>query len=118
MPRGGNAERAMQGSWRQEYGAADAGGPRAQQAGKLETRALFAGSQGGTVAPPSGNTCAPRSAARGSDGVATAGDDRKMNNKPLEREPIDRVRARLEALLKANATPQATAGGWSKMSDE
>ena len=27
---------------------------------KLETRALFAGSQGGTVAPPSGNTCAPR----------------------------------------------------------
>jgi hypothetical protein len=27
----------------------------------LETRALFAGSQGGTVAPPSGNTCAPRS---------------------------------------------------------
>src|SRR2546429_4708269 len=41
-----------------------------------------------------------------------------MNNKPLEREPIDRVRARLEALLKANAAPQATAGGWSKMSDE
>jgi uncharacterized lipoprotein NlpE involved in copper resistance len=26
-----------------------------------------------------------------------------MNNEPLEREPIDRVRARLEALLKANA---------------
>src|SRR5260370_7230791 len=60
MPRGGRAERAMQGSWRQEQGAAHAGGPRAQQAGKLETRALFAGSQGGTVAPPSGNTCAPR----------------------------------------------------------
>src|SRR5438034_7248128 len=60
MPRGGHAERAMQGSWRQEYGAAHAGGPRTQQAGKLETRALFAGSQGGTVAPPSGNTCAPR----------------------------------------------------------
>jgi len=36
-------------------------------------------------------------------GGATAGDDRKMNNEPLEREPIDRVRARLEALLKANA---------------
>src|SRR5215831_5941486 len=35
-------------------------------------------------------------------GGATAGDDRKMNNEPLEREPIDRVRARLEALLKAN----------------
>src|SRR6516164_9755223 len=33
---------------------------RAQQAGKLETRALFAGSQGGTVAPAGGNTCAPR----------------------------------------------------------
>ena len=41
-----------------------------------------------------------------------------MNNEPLECEPIDRVRARLEALLKANAAPQATAGGWSKMSDE
>ena len=61
MPRGGHAERAMQGSWRQEYGAADAGGPRAEQASKLETRALFAGSQGGTVAPAGGNTCAPRS---------------------------------------------------------
>jgi hypothetical protein len=29
-----------------------------------------------------------------------------MNNEPLEREPIDRVRARLEALLKANAAPR------------
>jgi hypothetical protein len=43
-----------------EYRAADAGGPRAEQAGKLETRALFAGSQGGTAG---GNTCAPLSAA-------------------------------------------------------
>jgi len=34
---------------------------RAQQAGKLETRALFAGSQGGTLAPAGGNACAPRS---------------------------------------------------------
>src|SRR5438132_1824221 len=51
----------MQGSWRQEHGAAHAGGPRAQQAGKLETRALFAGSQGGTVAPARGTTYAPRS---------------------------------------------------------
>src|SRR5438132_12171710 len=42
-------------------------------------------------------------------GGATAGDDRKMNNKPLEREPIDRVRARLEALLKANAAPRCGA---------
>jgi len=48
-------------SWWQEHGAAHAGGPKAQQAGKLETRALFAGSQGGTVAPAGGNTCAPRS---------------------------------------------------------
>src|SRR5260370_853932 len=38
-------------------------------------------------------------------GGATAGDDRKMNNEPLEREPNDRLRARLEALLKANAAP-------------
>jgi len=42
-------------------------------------------------------------------GGATAGDDRKMNNKPLEREPIDRMRARLEALLKANAAPRCGA---------
>src|SRR5947209_8297346 len=46
----------------QEHGAAHAGGPRAQQAGKLETRALFAGSQGGTVARAGGNTCGPQSA--------------------------------------------------------
>src|SRR5438132_11977017 len=32
---------------------------RAQQTGKLETRALFAASQGGTVAAAVGNTCAP-----------------------------------------------------------
>jgi hypothetical protein len=31
-------------------------------------------------------------------GGATAGDGRKMSNEPLEREPIDRMRARLEAL--------------------
>src|SRR5262245_41952222 len=42
-------------------------------------------------------------------GRATAGDDRKMNNEPLEREPIDRMRARLEALLKANAAPRCGA---------
>ena len=39
-------------------------------------------------------------------GGATAGHDRKMNNEPLEREPLDRVRARSEALLKANAAPR------------
>jgi hypothetical protein len=61
MPRGGHAERALQASWRQEHGAAHAGGPRAQQASKLETRALFEGSQGGTVARPGCNTCAPQS---------------------------------------------------------
>src|SRR5262249_55701306 len=38
-----------------------AGGPSAQQAGKLETRALFAGSQGGTVARTGGNACGPLS---------------------------------------------------------
>jgi len=42
-------------------------------------------------------------------GGATAGDDREMNNEPLERKPIDRVRARLEALLKANAAPRCGA---------
>jgi hypothetical protein len=48
---------------------------------------------------------------RGNEGPggATAGDDRKMNNEPLERKPIDRVRARLEALLKANAAPRCGA---------
>src|SRR2546430_4024867 len=45
-----------------KHGAAHARGPRAQQAGKLETWALFAGSQGGTVARPSGNTCGSLSA--------------------------------------------------------
>src|SRR5437764_10670684 len=52
---------ALQASRWQEHRAADAGGPRAQQAGKLETRALFAGSQGGTVARAGGNTCTPLS---------------------------------------------------------
>src|SRR5436190_10208805 len=33
----------------------------------------------------------------------------RMNNEPLEREPIDRVRARLEALLKANAASRCGA---------
>jgi hypothetical protein len=32
-----------------------------------------------------------------------------MSDEPLEREPIDRVRARLEALLKANAAPRCGA---------
>jgi hypothetical protein len=43
LPSGSHAERPVQGSRRQEYWAADAGGPRAQQASKLETR--------GTIAP-------------------------------------------------------------------
>src|SRR5258708_22398983 len=57
--------------------------------------------------------------ARNTDWPRSTGDDRKMNNKPLEREPmnneplerepIDRVRARLEALLKANAAPRCGA---------
>src|SRR5215467_14855995 len=62
LPGCGHAERALQASWWQEHGAADTGGPRAQQAGKLETRALFAGSQGGTVARAGGNACGPLSA--------------------------------------------------------
>src|SRR5512132_4418479 len=62
LPGCGHAERALQASWWQEHGAAHAGGPRAQQAGKLETRALFAGSQGGTVARAGGNACGPLSA--------------------------------------------------------
>jgi hypothetical protein len=32
-----------------------------------------------------------------------------MNDEPLEREPIDRVRARSEALLKGNAAPRCGA---------
>src|SRR4030095_6170761 len=59
-------------SWWQEHGAAHAGGPRAQQAGKLETRALFAGSQGGTGGPAGGNTFAPLSAHVGSIGFSEA----------------------------------------------
>ncbi len=59
MLRGGHAEWPVQGSRWQEHGAAHARGPRAQQAGKLETRALFAGSQGETVARAGGNTCGP-----------------------------------------------------------
>jgi hypothetical protein len=62
LPGCGHAERALQASWWQEHGAAHPGGPRAQQAGKLETRALFAGSQGGTVTRAGGNTCGPLSA--------------------------------------------------------
>src|SRR5436190_23820671 len=57
----GDAERPLRVSWGQEHGAAHARGSRAQPAGKLETRALFAGSQGGTVARAGGNICAPRS---------------------------------------------------------
>src|SRR2546421_12315921 len=45
-------------------------------------------------------------------GGATAGDDRKMNNEPLEREPIDHMRARLEALFKANAAPRCALQAW------
>src|SRR5262245_19502115 len=60
------AERALQASWWQEHGAAHAGGPRAQQASKLETRLLLSRSQGGTVARAGGNTRAPLSAHVGS----------------------------------------------------
>src|SRR6266508_6371208 len=33
----------------------------------------------------------------------------KMSNEPVEREPIERVRARLDALAKANAAPRCGA---------
>src|SRR5262249_53250202 len=59
---------ALQASWWQEHGAAHAGGPRAQQAGKLETRLLLSRSDGRTLGPAGGNTCAPRSAPVGSLG--------------------------------------------------
>jgi hypothetical protein len=62
MPSGSHAERPVQGSRRQEYWAAHAAGPRAQQASKLEAWTLFARSEGGTVARAGGNTCAPLSA--------------------------------------------------------
>jgi hypothetical protein len=42
-------------------------------------------------------------------GGATAGDGRKMSNEPLVREPIECVRARLAALVKANAAPRCGA---------
>jgi hypothetical protein len=60
LPGCGHAERTLQASRWQGHGAAHARGPRAQQASKLETRALFAASQGGTVERAGGNTCAPR----------------------------------------------------------
>ena len=62
MPGCGHAERALQASWWQEHGAAHAGGPRAQQASKLETRLLLSRSEGGTVARAGGNACGPPSA--------------------------------------------------------
>src|SRR5262249_14046043 len=47
----------------------------------------------------------------GDGGGATAGRWSKMSDEPLarEREPIERVRARLEALVRANAAPRCGA---------
>jgi hypothetical protein len=59
LPSSSHAERPVQGSRRQEYWAADARGPRAQQAGKLETRLLLSRSQGGTVARARRDVCRP-----------------------------------------------------------
>src|SRR5215467_9192626 len=93
LPGCGHAERALQASWWQEHGAAHARGPRAQQAGKLETRALF-------FTPTEG-------------GQAVVAGDKVMSrsDEPLarEREPIERVRACLEALVMANAAPRCGA---------
>src|SRR5262249_44898619 len=60
----------VQGSRRQEYWAADAGGPRAEQASKLEARLLLSRSEGGTVARAGRNACAPLSAHAGSIGFS------------------------------------------------
>src|SRR5215813_9907479 len=67
---GSPAERPVQGSRRQEYWAADAGGPRAEQAGKVEARLLLSRSEGGTVARAGRNACAPLSAHVGSIGFS------------------------------------------------
>src|SRR5262249_11534259 len=64
-----------------EYWAADAGGPRAEQAGKVEARLLLSRSEGGTVARAGGNTCAPLSAHVGS----------LVGNRTLSRAPNDRL---------------------------
>src|SRR5215831_6814362 len=69
VPGGGHAERAMQGSWRQEHGTTHARGPRAEQAGKLEARLLFPRSQGRTLARTGGSACAPLSAHHGIAGA-------------------------------------------------
>src|SRR5262249_37362073 len=61
LPSGSHAERPVQGSRRQEHGTTHAGGPRAQQASKLEERLLLSRSEGGTVARACRNTCAPLS---------------------------------------------------------
>jgi hypothetical protein len=109
LPGRGHAERPVQGSWWQEHGAAHAGGPRAQQARKLETRALFAGSQGGTVARAGRNTYAPLSARLDLRPPWSRGRIRTTLDHLSQRhrwqwqgcEPIECVRARL-ALVMAN----------------
>ena len=74
LPSGSHAERSVQSSRRQEYRAANARGPRAEQASKLETRALFARSQGGTVARAGGNPCAPLSVHHGTAALTLSND--------------------------------------------
>src|SRR5262249_16842863 len=66
LPSGSHAERPVQGSRRQEYRAADAGGPRAEQASKVEARLLLSRSEAGTGARAGSNTCAPQTAHHGS----------------------------------------------------
>jgi hypothetical protein len=66
-----------------------------------------------TVQPTDANaTCAMMSPSRArGGGGATAGGWSKMSDEPLarEREPIERARARLEALVVANAAPRCGA---------
>src|SRR5215471_7795753 len=101
LPGCGHAERALQASWWQEHGAAHAGGPRAQQAGKLETRALFAGSQGGTVARAGGNTYGPPSARLDLRPPAVPRSDTEpdhLSHRPCQRQGR-RARRRFRALI-------------------
>jgi hypothetical protein len=56
-----------------------------------------------------GGAAAACFSARGDGGEAAAGGWSKMSDEPLVREPIDRMRGRLQALLKANAAPRCGA---------
>src|SRR5262249_9630630 len=87
LPSSSHAERPVQGSRRQEYWAADARGPRAEQAGKVEARLLLSRSEGGTVARAGGKSCAPVSAHAGSIG---------FSEDCLETQKLEQLEARMD----------------------